>query len=104
MSVQPINFQVNLMQQTTAAQAQQQAQDQPVINQQYLAQQALVQGRMQASQVSQTRQTEGQRVEERPGGGRGQHGGSQRRRRESEASEEEVLQDPDRGRIIDVKR
>jgi hypothetical protein len=88
MSVQPINFQVNLMQQTTAAQAQQ----------------ALVQGRMQASQVSQTRQTEGQRVEERPGGGRGQHGGSQRRRRESEASEEEVLQDPDRGRIIDVKR
>jgi hypothetical protein len=105
MSIQPLDFQVNIAQQTEVGRSQQAAQQAPIDSQHHADAKAIEEAKIQQSRVQATNQPESEKVEPESRGTGTYSPGERRRRENREEKEEEsgsLPTDPIKGKFIDV--
>lgn len=104
MSIQPLDFQVNIAQQTEVGRAQQAAQQAPIDSKHHADEKGVQEAKTQQTKVQATNQPESEKVEAEGRGSAGYTPGERKKGKE-EPKEEEVKnlpKDPIKGKFIDV--
>ncbi|MDI6786073.1 MAG: hypothetical protein QMD92_05120 [bacterium] len=103
MSIQPLDFQVNIAQQTEVGRSQQAAQQAPIDSKHHADEKATQEAKTQQTKVQAANQPESEKVEAE---GRGSTGYTPGKRKKEENKEEEEVKDlpkdPTKGKFIDV--
>lgn len=104
MSIRPLDFQVNIAQQTEVGRAQQAGQQAPIDSKHYADEKGVKEAKTQQTKVQATNQPESEKVEAEGRGSTGYTPGERKKGEEEEKEEKakSLPKDPTKGKFIDV--